>query len=197
MSDFLVLLLAIVRYPRSAARLIMKLDLPTAALWPYLGLVSISYALSWHLIVTHSPPEMRSLLEGKGPLFQAASFFAGTAALSFGLARLGSLIGGLGGFAHALALITFCSFMYLVLQAVTFLLIPVSFYLFLFANLLISGYFIWITICFIDELHRYDSLGKSFVLCVIVYCVILIASQFLTNLADQIGLISLPVPESS
>ena len=195
MSDFLVLLLAIVRYPRSAARLIMKLELPTAALWPYLGLVSISYALSGYLAATHSPPsEMRSLLEGIGPMFHAAFFFAYTASLCFGLARLGALMGGLGGFAQALALMTFLPFMFLVLQAVALLLIPISFDLFTFANFLLFAYSIWITICFIDELHRYDSLGKSFMLWLFVNCAILIAAVIVMNLALQTGLISLPVP---
>lgn len=198
MSDFLVLLLAIVRYPRSAARLIMKMDLPTAALWPYLGLVSISYALSGYLASTYSPPsEMRLLLEGIGPMFHAAIFFAYTAALCFGLARLGSLMGGLGGFAHALALMTFLPFMFLVLQAIAFLLIPISFDLFAFVNFFLFGYSIWITICFIDELHRYDSLGKSFMLWLFVNCAILIAALFLMSLAQQIGLISLPVAEAA
>lgn len=198
MSDFLVLLLAIVRYPRSAARLIMKLELPTAALWPYLGLVSISYALSGYLATTHSPPsEMRSLLESIGPMIHAAIVFAYTATLCFGLVRLGALMGGLGGFAQALALMTFLPFMFLVLQTLAFLLIPISFDLFAFVNLFLFGYSIWITICFIDELHRYDSLGKSFMLWLLVHFVMVIAGVFLMSLAQQIGLISLPVPEAA
>lgn len=198
MSDFLVLFLQIIRHPHSAARLIMRLDLPATALWPYHGLVSICYGLIWFLPLYRPPPEVNPLLSGVGPVLPTVFFFAYGVSLSYVLARLGAIMGGLGGFAQALALMTYIPFMLLIPQVVFFLLIPVSFYLFACVMLLMYGYFFWITICIVDELHRFDSLGRSFMLLLFAnFFAILFAGFILSSLVLLMGLTGLSLSASA
>lgn len=193
MSDFLTLLLGFMFRPRSASRLIMRLEMTTAELWPFLGIVSISYGLAWYQPMYHSPPEVNSLLARMGPIFPTVAFFAYCASLSYGLARLGAIMGGLGGFGQALALVNFVSMFLIIPQLFMFLLILISFYFFAGAILVMYCYFFWIAACVVDELHRYESLGKSFMLLLIVnFFSIMFAGIVLSLLALLMGLFGLP-----
>lgn len=193
MSDFLTLLLGFMLRPRSAARLIMRLEMTTAELWPFLGTVSISYGLSWYQPMYHSPLEVNPPLAELGPIFPTVAFFAYCASLSYGLARLGAIMGGLGGFGQALALVNNVSMFLLIPQLVTFLLIPISFYLFACAILIMYCYFFWIAACIVDELHRYESFGRSCMLLLFVNIfAIMVAGIVLSLLALLMGLLGLP-----
>lgn len=193
MPDFLTLLLGIMFRPRSASRLIMRLEMTTAELWPFLGIVSISYGLSWYQPMYYSPFEVNPPLAELGPIFPTVAFFAYCASFSYGLARLGAIMGGLGGFVQALALVNNVSMFLLIPQLVTFLFIPISFYFFAGAILSMYGYFFWIAACIVDELHRYESLGRSFMLLLFVnFFSILVAGIALSLLALLMGLFGLP-----
>lgn len=193
MPNFLTLLFGIMYTPRSASRLILRLEMTTAELWPFLGIVSISYGLSWYQPMYYSPPEVNSLLARMGPIFPTVAFFAYCASLSYGLARLGAIMGGLGGFGQALAMVNIVTMFLLIPQLVTFLLIPISFYLFAGAILTMFCYFFWIAACFVDELHRYESLGRSFMLLLFVnFFAIMVAGIILSLLALLMGLFGLP-----
>ena len=194
MSDFMTLFLGIFLSPRSAARLFMRLELTMAALWPLIGIVSISYGLTWYQPMHRWLPEVNPLLAGIGPIYPTVAFFAYYSTLSFGLARLGAIMGGLGGFEQALALMSFIPMFLLIPQTAFLLIVPFSFYLFACVNLFLYGYFFWIAICIVDELHRFESHGRSFMLLLFVNLfAILVAGFALMILAFLMGLIGLPV----
>ena len=186
-GNLMTLAVETVRDPREGAKAILALDWPREALLLALGVVIAFTGVLGVLdtLLLPSPPE---LPEGAGfvtmpPLLLAVFAYLVTVGYAWAVGWFGRKIGGTGSTDQALALFVFLQFVFTLAQvaifAVTILLPPLA------ALLLIVAFIwaIWMTIAFIDVLHGFGSLLKSFLLSVAVSTALAIAGMFVLGLA--------------
>ncbi len=150
--------------PRPTARRLIALDLPMEARWLAMAAtVALSVLMTQIALMALAVPT-----EGEfggalvSPLAAAAVQGATILILAAGIARIGAMAGGQGGFPDALLLVTWAEFVLVILQAVQILvtlLFPFSSFLIGFAGIVL---FFWLLTQFTAELHGFQSAPKVF-----------------------------------
>lgn len=152
--------------PREGAATILRLDLPMQALWLAFGIVIVLSMLMGEavtLLMGTPDPAATNAMMMASPItmgvLQAGFLFL----VAHGMARIGQLFGGTGGFSGALALIVWLQFIFLVVQvlqlAALLIMPPVAGLI----TILAMGLFFWLLVNFIAALHGFTSLGLIFV----------------------------------
>ncbi len=182
LAHLLPLVLQAVRSPREAAHTLLSLGIPLAALPIALALVVVLSVLMAALgaMVEPGTTELPPTL----PLVGSAALIGGfLVAYIWGIQRGGRALGGTGTLPEAALLVIFLQFVLLVAQVVQILLWLVAPPL---AGVFVIGASIlalWININFIDVLHDYGSLPKSFLVWLLVTLGIALVVLFLMTLA--------------
>lgn len=148
--------------PRAAAHELMAMQIPQTALWPLLALVVIASTLLSGGLNLLSPAEgpMAELLGL--PFLSAGLTLAGLVALIYALHWTGRMLGGDGHLGEMVLVMTWLQFM-LFLGQIAILLIalalpPLGAILFLGY----LGFSVWMSVAFVDAVHRFDNYFKSF-----------------------------------
>ncbi|SES21231.1 Yip1 domain-containing protein [Tranquillimonas rosea] len=176
------------RNPRGTARELLKLDLPLDALWAALVLVVILSVLLTGVadLMVPPPPEAESIaVLTLSPFAQVGLLASMQAALVLGLWRVGRGMGGQGSLSDTLLLMTFLQFVLLaaqLAQLVLMLLLPPIGGLFMIA--VFFGAIVLLLI-YVDEMHRFNSLGRSLLLFLLVSVGIGLVLMFLITLTGQ------------
>jgi hypothetical protein len=176
------LALGAVRSPREVASTVLSVGVPPAALLPAFLLVVI---LSVLLTVVGQNLGVQPS-DGGGslsPLAVTALLCALLGAYIFGLYRTGQAMGGTGSLAETALLMVFLQFILLLAQVVELLLwvaAPPLAGIFVIAVAVLA---FWININFVDVLHGYGSLLKSFGLIVMVSLGIALVVMLLLTLS--------------
>jgi hypothetical protein len=160
------LALAAVRNPRETANTILSIGVPHTALLPAFLLVVV---LSVMLTVVGETLGMQTTGDGGFPPFAVAILLASLlGAYIVGLYRGGQAMGGTGTLSETALLMVFLQFVLLLAQVLELLLwIAAPPLAGVFVILVAIGAF-WINVNFVDVLHGYGSLLKSFGLIVLV-----------------------------
>lgn len=165
-SSLVSLALASVRNPKEVANTLLSVGFPASVLMPsFLLVIVVSVLLT-------VPADLIGAQSTTGALFPPFSVAIVLclllAAYIYGIYRVGRAMGGTGSLAEAVLLMVFLQFILILAQVVELL-------LWLIAPML-AGYFVigvailalWISMNFIDVLHGYGSLFKSFGLIILV-----------------------------
>ncbi|MCB2116279.1 MAG: YIP1 family protein [Rhodobacteraceae bacterium] len=150
------------RAPRSAARQLFDLHLPSEARWLGLCLVVVLAVIETKVALLLMPaagePDFMVALSDPWVALPAQAVALVLVALA--VHRIGALFGGRGSFEDALLAVVWVEFLMTLAQAVQFLAIlalpPLGA---LLAIAIVAG-FLWITANFIAELHGFQSLAK-------------------------------------
>ena len=175
------LAIAAVRNPREAASTLLSVGVPSAALFPSFVLVVV---LSVLLTVVGESLGAQSAEGGAfPPLAVAALLCALLGAYIFGLYRTGRAMGGTGSLEETALLMVFLQFILLLAQVVELFLwiaAPPLAGIFVIAVAVVA---FWININFVDVLHSYGSLLKSFGLIIMVSLGIALVVMLLLSLS--------------
>ena len=152
------------RDPRNAARRMMALNLPMAARWLALGIMSIGSAMLTHVSLALIPLGDRDpVIDFMSNPITTALLQGVTLVVLVGVVFwVGRLRGGKGSFADALVVMTWLQFVMLCLQLVQLLVLlalpPVAG----LVNLAAFALFLWLLTNFVAELHGFRSLITVF-----------------------------------
>jgi len=153
-----------VQNPRAGARALLAMGLPMSARWLAFGFVIAGSSLLTVLAVRLSPaggdPMVQDLLANPISL----AMMQGVVMLVFAqlMFRVGQLVGGKGGFADALLLLTWVQVILMLVQVVQLVLelvLPPAADLLGLAGLILM---LWLITHFVAELHGFTSLGAVF-----------------------------------
>ena len=162
--DLLTLARFTLQSPREGAALVMRADVPMPARWVALVLMAVMSSVLAHLSFGMMPPEAQAQMGTamsspfRTALFQLALMLASVHAVYW----VGRWRGGTGSFADALILMVWLQFILLMLQVLQImvqLVLPPAADL---IGLLSVGIFLWLLSSFIAELHKFSSVGKTF-----------------------------------
>ncbi len=166
-GSLLSLALGAVRNPREAASTLLSIGIPTAALLPAFFLVVVLSVLLT-VIGEAIGPQPAEPGPGFPPLAVAALLCALLGLYVFGLYKTGRAMGGTGSLAETALLIVFLQFILLLAQVVELALwvaAPPLAGIFVIAVAILA---FWMNINFVDVLHGYGSLLRSFGLIIMV-----------------------------
>lgn len=182
--DFRALVGETVRTPRAAAQRLLNLYPPRDMIWTLFWLVvvmSVFFQVLAGMVIV-PPPGSDIELPPVRPIALAADATILNALLILGLWKGGEAWGGKGSLEQTATL-------YLYLQALGFaILIGVLALIFVlpplawFVTFFVGIWAIWVNLSFIDELHGYGSLAKSFALFLAVWVGILLVQTFIFTL---------------
>lgn len=176
--------------PREAASQVLSLGLPMRALWPLCGLIALALAVLMFLqSLFLGMPEITQS-DGTPQSIQISPLlFAGVAYLfltlyAWAIAALGRQLGGTGLFQEAFALVIYLQAVLLAFQLAELLLTMVGLGA-LGAIVGIGAFFFgfYLNIVFVDVLHGYGSMMKSFLLLIAVSAAFAIALMTILTLS--------------
>lgn len=156
-DDFVELVMLSLRNPRVAARQIIDMNLPMAALWNAALLVVILSVLLTFATISSSPEGSIVLQIGASPMGFTILSAGSMVMLVFGLYWTGRMLGGKGELQSFIALVVWVQFLWLLAQLVQTVLVilsPPLAALFGFASLMFG---LWILVQFINEAHKLDN----------------------------------------
>lgn len=150
--------------PRAAAEYLLGLHIGRNALWMALVLATVLNSLLFSLSSFMFPTDAATPLPGlfNNPLLFAMMQGGGLVITVFVLTWVGNMLGGQGGLGDVLIALVWLQFMRLAAQAaviVVGLAMPALGGLISLAVLVLS---FWILLHFINVAHRFNSLGKAF-----------------------------------
>lgn len=175
--------------PRDAAAEVIGWQLPRAALMPLAGLISVLASILLVLQEQISGPMVVRMADGSlqefpiSPVILALIGYAAILGGAWAIGAFGRAIGGRGGFEASLALGIYLQAILLGLQALVLfflLLVPPVAALVGIASIVIR---IWLTLQFIDVLHGFGSLVKSFFLAIAVLTAVGLAMMLVLTLS--------------
>jgi hypothetical protein len=174
------LMIDTLRDPRGTAPRVMALPFTAQVWWLSLGLIVALNALIYAVFLPFSPPiGILPQITGNpiGYALMTGGMFVGLVLLFDWIGR--ALMGGQGTLLKSLAAVTW-------LQAVQLIILTALSLLGLvlggFASLLSLGfslYFFWLMVVFLNEIHHFQSLGKSFALLLLGHFGAVLALTFL------------------
>lgn len=158
LNDLAALARQAIAEPRAASESVLRLGVPSEAVWPGLGLIIVVSVIVNALAELMAPTTMGTVAP-----FTLMFFFAGVfIGFSVAIWQIGRIMGGRGTLQNALLLTAFLQGIVLVAQVVQLLLLilmPVIAGLF---SIVVFVLGIWLNVNFIDSLHGFQSLGRSF-----------------------------------
>lgn len=177
--------------PRGVARALMALDLPMQARWLALALTVVMSVIlaQLALLVSGFAPTSGSAVVA-APLMAAAMQAGVMLAVSVGIAQVGRAMGGGGGFADAMLLVTWAEFVLVLLQVaqlVLSLVLPVLADLTLILGIAL---FFWLLTWFTVEMHGFHSAAKVFFALLGGF---FLAGLVLVSLLGSIGVAPVPI----
>ena len=167
--------------PAAGAQMILRLDLPRAALWLSFALMSVLSMILGELgsLVIGVPED--GPLSGQGAvalgLMQGVFLFLAVHAIT----QIGRIFGGTGTFFEALALVTWLQFIFVALQVVQLLLAVIAPPLAAIVSLLAIVLFFWLLSHFIAVLHGFTSVGRVFLMTLLSFVGILFTLAIVLN----------------
>ena len=149
--------------PARAAQAVMALNVPRDALWLCLALVTVAGVL---ISALGQGPVMTMPIGAGGtvvvgPFGYALILGASLVLTIFALHYTGGMLGGTGRFDDALALIAWLEAVAVAVRFVADLAALLSLTLATVVSLAGLGLLLWALLNFINELHRFDSIGRS------------------------------------
>lgn len=150
-----------IKDPANAARIVMATRFPREALWTALALAAVLNTLMFSLSDLISPAPSPFPTVFQVPVFYLAVIGFGLVASVYALSWIGRIMGGQGGLDDIMSLLIWLQAMRIAVQAVAIVLsvtIPVLAVLLSLAASLMGVY---ITLHFVNEAHRFGSLGRS------------------------------------
>lgn len=175
--------------PREGAETVLALGIPRAALWPLAGLSAVAFAVVVFVFVQLIPQEQLQMPDGSAGRFDivpipfATGILIANIAYGWLVSLLGRQIGGTGRFEEALLLVIYLQFLIVLLFFASLLLLVIGASTFAFL-LMIAGalYSIWLNVVFVDVMHGFRSLSKSFFLFIATYTALSIGQMFIVTL---------------
>ncbi len=176
--------------PRDGAKAVLGLGFPREVLVPIASLVSVLLAIFMFVQAAFLPPPEFANADGSAQQIQVSPILFSLVALGFilayswALAVAGRRIGGQGTFEGALSLITYLQAILLGFQLIELGLVVVG--LAPLGMMVATAAFIfgfWLNIVFVDELHGFGSLGKSFLLLMVVSAAFAFALVLILSMA--------------
>lgn len=148
--------------PRQVAEYLIRRQLSRANLWLIFGLVTVLSALVLSAVaaVTPTPPDVQSLT--LSPWVAAIFVGAVMLILVFSLFYVGRWIGGTGSLDDTILMISWHQGITVAFQVAQLVLVLLSPSLGAFANLIGIIFLFYVLLQFIDVLHGFASLAKSF-----------------------------------
>lgn len=174
--------------PREGASAVLALGAPRVALFPLAGLVAVIVTILMFLQGAIVGPAEVPVGDGTvqtvqiAPLFLAFIVFVFIVGYSWALANFGRGLGGTGSFEEALLLMIYLQMIMIGFQiaelAALLILPPLA------GMVAIAGFFVglWLNLQFVDVLHGFGSLMKSFMLMIAVSAAFAIALMFIITL---------------
>ena len=162
-------LMALARYtvqnPREGARMVMQANVPVPARWMAFAVMAILSAVLAHLSFGMMPADMRMEMGGamNSPFRTAAFQGALMLASVYAIVWIGRWRGGVGTFNDTLILMVWLQFILLILQMVQIVAQLVLPALSQGIGFLSIAVFLWLLTNFIAEVHKFASVGKTFV----------------------------------
>ena len=150
-----------IKNPANAARIVMATRFPREALWTTLALAAVLNTLMFCLsdLISPAPSPFPAIFQV--PVFYLAVIGFGLVASVYALLWIGGIMGGQGNLDEIMSLLIWLQAMRIAVQAVVIVLsvtIPVLAVLLSLAASLMGVY---ITLHFVNEAHRFGSLGRS------------------------------------
>jgi hypothetical protein len=174
--------------PKEGANAVLALGVPRAALWPMAGLVAVIVAALMLVQGMILGPPGVPLGDGTvqpvevEPLFLAAMIYLFVMGYAWAIATLGRRLGGTGTFEESLVLGIFLQMIMIGFQlaelAALVVVPPLA------GAVAIGGFFVglWLNLQFVDVLHGFGSLLKSFMLMIAVSAAFAIGLMVLITL---------------
>jgi hypothetical protein len=165
-ADFWSLVRLTLFQPREAAERILALRLPLGVAWMGLALMAVLNTLVYSLSIQLSPPSDPMAMGMVGPAFHAPLLFAlllfgALAMTALVLGAVGRWLGGQGGMAELVPLLTWMQVLRLVVQlgvVVLALAMPV---LAALAVMVAALWGVYILLGFVAEAHGFEGLGRA------------------------------------
>ncbi|MBD3679330.1 MAG: hypothetical protein HUJ27_13160 [Rhodobacteraceae bacterium] len=172
--------------PRATAQAVLDMGVPRQALWPMFILVMIASVLLSAVSQVLTPLPAEQAVVWLSPFSMAMIVTGATIAYIAGIWLIGVQFGGNGSFADSLLLMTFLQAVLLAADVVKIVATVISPALGGAVFFVVALMAFWLNINFVDVLHRFGSLLKSFFLILFVSFVLgtiaalLLASMGLT-----------------
>ena len=148
--------------PRKVAEYLISLDIDRRSLWLLLGLVSILSALVLSAVAAVTPAPEGVQTVSLSPWMAAVFVGFVMLAMVFALHYIGRWLGGTGSLDSTILLISWHQGITVAFQLLQLVLVLISPLLGSFANFAGIVFLFYILLQFIDVLHGYKSLWKSF-----------------------------------
>jgi len=152
--------------PRTAARALMAMNLPQAALWQALGLLTVLYTIVYTVSLRLAPPveTSESLMPAafQAPVMLALALFGALALTVIALRAIGQSLGGTGEVGDVLVLITWLQVLRLMVQVGVLILALGSPPIAGIAVIVVAVWGLYIMINFVDAAHDFDNRFKAF-----------------------------------
>ena len=180
--DWQTLIVTTVTDPGQVARGLIDLKLPREALWTGLALAAVLNAILIGIsnIVAYPDPLMPQLLQM--PVLLGFAVFVALATLVFAFSLCGRWLGGHGSFDEVMVVVLWLQALRILVQVTTLVLAfiaPILALLIAFAAGLLG---IYITLHFLNEAHRLQSLGKAAGVLIASMVLMVLALTFLLSL---------------
>jgi hypothetical protein len=168
--------------PADAARTLLAMQLPTRVLWDLLVLVAIGNTILFYFSNLFFPGPSPLLAMFTAPFVYFLVVSGGLALMAVSICWTGRFMGGKGTLADILVLIVWMQMLRLLVQAVVLVLMfvmPVLSALLVLAVALVG---IYVLLHFINQAHRYGSLGRSAVVLILSFLAIVVGLSILLTL---------------
>lgn len=163
------------REPRAAARNLLDLGIPKESLVPGLGFV---VAIS---VIIRTVIEQSMGVETQGSIIANAVMVGVAIAVHAAcIWKIGEMMGGVGKFSDALLIDIFLQIALLPVLLIFVVLFASGSGALLLLSFAALGYAVWVNLCFVDVLHRFESMSKAFGLILFAAFVSMILAGILT-----------------
>lgn len=184
-DDLVALVVETVRRPADAARRILGWRIDSSLLWMGFALTVVLNTLLFHVSSLIYPvPSGAIALPAlfSSPFLYAVVMAGGLLLSALVLTRIGTLLGGTGRFDDVLTLLVWLQVLRLAAQVVVLVLMVVLPAFAALVTMAIGLLSLWILMNFINAVHGFDSLGRSFLALVLSILGISVALSILLAL---------------
>lgn len=181
-SDWRQLAITSITKPDHAAPVLMAMRFPTQALWSALVLVAIGNVVLFTLSDLMFPGPSPLPVFFSVPLIYFAIVAGGLSLTVLSLFWTGKVMGGTGALADVLVLIVWMQALRVLVQAAALILMlvaPILSALLAFASALVGVYMF---VHFINQAHRFNSVGRSAVVLIVSFLVIVVGLSVIITL---------------
>lgn len=159
--------------PSESARKLLAMNLSREVLWTAIALIAVLNVilLATLQIVSPAPVALQDQAFSLSPFAYVAIVGVFLVFFAVSIFQIGKFFGGNGMFEGSLAVIVWFQSISLTMEAVQLVLVLISPAIASLFGLLALGALVWCFVNFVNILHGYDSLGKSFIAIVLALIV--------------------------